>query len=297
MRTLPAGLQAHLDSGATTLCNCWRLATAAGDVLGFTDHDRTLVIDGVTYEAQTGFAGSEIQSAVGLSVDNLEASGALRSDRLSEQRLAAGDFDNAEVEIWLVNWQDVSQRLLLRKGNLGEVTRSSLGFTAELRGLAHLLNQTQGRLYQYGCDAALGDARCGVAIDDAAFRVTATVVSSEEDRRLTVSGAAGFAEGWFARGTAVWGSGANAGRKAEVKFHRISSTGVLVELWQPMPFPVTPGDTVILRAGCDKQFSTCRGKFDNAVNFRGFPHIPGEDFVLSYAARNDAANDGGSRQP
>jgi hypothetical protein len=32
-------------------------------------------------------------------------------------------------------------------------------------------------------------------------------------------------------------------------------------------------------------------KFANGLNFRGFPHIPGNDFVLSYArAGND--NDG-----
>ena len=296
MRTLPPGLQAHLDGGTTTLCRCWRVAVSGGETMGFTDHDRDLDFDGVTYEAQSGFAASEIQSALGLSVDNLEATGALASDRLSETKLAAGDFDNAAVEVWLVNWQDVAQRLLLRKGNLGEVTRGTAGFTAELRGLAHVLNQTRGRIYQFGCDAVLGDARCNVDLDAAAFSATATVNSGQEDRRLLVNGLAAFTEGWFARGTAVFGSGANAGRLAEIKFHRIGPAGILVELWQPMPFPVAPGDTLTVRAGCDKQFATCREKFANAMNFRGFPHIPGDDFVLTYAAQGDASNDGGSRQ-
>ena len=295
MRTLPAGLQAHLDGGATTLCRCWKLVTPGSETMGFTDHDRDLVFDGVTYEAQSGFAASEIQSALGLSVDNLEATGALTSDRLSEARLAAGDFDNAAVEVWLVNWQDVAQRLLLRKGNLGEVMRGTAGFTAELRGLAHVLNQTRGRIYQFGCDAVLGDARCNVNLGAAAFSATATVISGEEDRRLLVNGLVAFTEGWFARGTAIFSSGANAGRQAEVKFHRIGPAGILIELWQPMPFPVVPGVTLLVRAGCDKQFATCRDKFANAVNFRGFPHIPGDDFVLSYATRNDPRNDGKSR--
>ena len=296
MRTLPPGLQAHLDGGATTLCRCWKLVTPASEAMGFTDHDRDLAFDGLTYEAQTGFAASEIQSALGLSVDNLEATGALTSARLSETRLAAGDFDNAAVEVWLVNWQDVAQRLLLRKGNLGEVTRGTTGFTAELRGLSHVLNQTRGRIHQFGCDAVLGDARCAVDLGTAAFSAPATVISGEEDRRLLVSGLAALAEGWLARGTAVFNSGANAGRRAEIKFHRIGPAGILIELWQPMPFPVVSGDTLTVRAGCDKQFATCRDKFANAVNFRGFPHIPGDDFVLTYAAQGDAANDGGSSQ-
>ena len=264
--------------------------------MGFTDHDRDLAFDGVTFEAKAGFAASEIQSALGLSVDNLEASGALNSVRLSEARIAAGDFDNATVEIWRVNWQNVAQRLLLRKGNLGEVTRGSAGFTAELRGLAHLMNQTRGRVYQYGCDAVLGDARCTVDLDTAAFMATCSVLSNEEDRRLLVGGLASYAEGWFARGTATFTAGPNAGRLAEIKFHRTGTAGVSIELWQPMTAPVGVGDTLAVRTGCDKQFATCRTKFSNAVNFRGFPHIPGDDFVLSYAARNDATNNGGSRQ-
>jgi uncharacterized phage protein (TIGR02218 family) len=160
MRRLPEGLQAHLDSGATTLCWCWKLEGLGGPVLGFTDHDESLQFDGLVFEASSGFSGSEIQSSLGLNVDNLEASGALSSERLREEDLRAGRFDNALVEIWLVNWMNPAQRLLLRKGNIGEITRGDSSFTAEVRGLSHHLNQPQGRIYQYGCDASLGDQRC-----------------------------------------------------------------------------------------------------------------------------------------
>lgn len=295
MKILPEGLRAHLDSGATTLCQCWKITTRAGVAMGFTDHDRDLVIDGVTYEADSGMTASEIDSRLGLSVSNLDAAGALRSGRLSEEALKAGDFDNAAVEVWRVNWQDVSQRILLRKGNLGEVTHGQLGFTAEVRGLAHLLNQPKGRLYSFGCDAVLGDQRCGVALDGATFAGTGLVLSSESGQRLTVSGLAGFDEGWFARGTLTWTSGANLGRLAEVKAHHRFGTQVIVELWQAGG-TATAGDGFTIRAGCDKQFSTCKAKFANGANFRGFPHMPGDDFVLSYARSGDPANDGKSRE-
>ncbi len=294
MRTLPAGMQDHLDSRTTTLCHCWRLTPRNGGAMGFTDHDRTLTFDGTTFEADAGFDASAVQSSLGLTVDNLDAAGALSSARLSEERILAGDFDNAAIELWRVNWQDVSQRVLMRKGNLGEVTRGAGAFTAELRGIAHYLNQAEGRLYRYGCDAVLGDARCGVNADATAFSVTGVVAASSENRRLTVTGAESFAEDWFARGVAAFTSGANTGRSAVVKHHRIEAGAAVIELWQPMGMAVVPGDQVKLTAGCDKQFSTCRVKFANAANFRGFPHIPGDDFVLNYARRGDPANDGQS---
>lgn len=295
MRTLPPGLAAHLASGATTLCHCWRLVTRNGEAMGFTDHDRSLSFEGTVFEADTGFAATEIESSLGLAVDNLEASGALSSARLDEARLLAGDFDHAAIEVWRVNWQEVSQRLLLRRGNLGEVARGPNAFAAELRGLAHALNQPQGRIFQFGCDATLGDLRCGADLTGSAFGITASVISAEDNRRMMVAGAEAFAANFFARGTAQFTAGANAGRSAEIKFHRVQAAATLIELWQPLPFAIAPGTAVKLMAGCDKQFATCRAKFGNGINFRGFPHIPGDDFILTYANRGDPANDGGSR--
>ena len=295
MRMIAPALKAHLDSGATTLCHCWKLETRAGELMGFTDHDNTLSFDSVNFEASAGFNASEIESSLGLSVDNLEAAGALSSVRLDEARLLAGDFDNAKIELWLVNWQDVSQRLLQRRGNLGEVARGEHAFTAELRGLAHALNQPKGRIYQFGCDAAVGDQRCGVDLDAPAFRSNGAIVSAEDGRHFITSGASAFSENWFTRGTMQFTSGANSGRQGEIKFHRKLISGAQIELWRPMPQPAGIGDTVILRAGCDKQFVTCNSKFANGVNFRGFPHIPGDDFVLTYVSRADSENDGESR--
>ena len=279
MRALPAGLSEHLRSGATTLCHCWRLGLRSGETMGFTDHDRPLSFGGVTYEAESGFTASEIESSLGLSVDNLEASGALSSARLSEARIAAGDFDDAEIEVWRVNWQEVSQRVLLKRGSLGEVTRGSHGFTAELRGLAHRLNQPRGRIFQFGCDAVLGDARCGVDLSD--FRIEVQVIACVERRVLTLTGVADFDSGYFVRGELRFLGGANEGRVGLVKLHRAET----VELWQPMAGPVAAGERVSMTAGCDKQFATCKARFMNGKNFRGFPHMPGDDAVMRYATR------------
>ena len=282
MRSLPAGLQTHLESGTTTLCWCWLLQTSS-ETLGFTDHDDDVVFGGVTFEAATGFTGSEIESSAGFSVDNLDVAGALRSDRLTAAKLQAGAYDNATVEIWLVNWQDVAQRLLVRKGTLGETSHGGVGFTAEIRGLAQALDQPQGRIFGHACDAVLGDGRCGFAVTPG----TGTVATADDARRFTATGLGAFADGWFTRGRVRFTSGLNAGRAMEVKSHGKAGGIVTIELWQPLAAAIAGGDAFTATPGCDKQFATCQTKFNNATRFRGFPHMPGNDFVTSYPNRGD----------
>jgi uncharacterized phage protein (TIGR02218 family) len=295
MRVLSAGLQDHLDTGATTLCWCWRITRNDGVKLGFTDHDRDLAFDGTSFEAASGFTGTEISGAVGLNVDALDVEGALKSERLNEADLVAGLYDNALIEIYRVNWAEPDERVLMRYGNLGEVSRSRHHFKCEIRGLAHELQQPKGRIVQFGCDADLGDARCKIELDQPAFSSEGVVASVDASpRQFGASGLEAFDNNWFTRGLITWLTGANAGRKAEVKVHSKGAGGVSIGLWQRMSEPIAEGDSFRIAAGCDKQFSTCRAKFANAANFRGFPHVPGNDFMLSAASRRDK-NDGKSR--
>ncbi|MEO1694765.1 MAG: DUF2163 domain-containing protein [Pseudomonadota bacterium] len=279
MKLLPSGLQAHLDSGATTLCWCWRLTRHDGVVLGFTDHDRDVAFDGTTFEAEAGMTAGELTSSLDLSVDTVEIDGAITSDRLTEADLSAGLFDNARVEVFRVNWSDVSQRVLMRSGSLGEVRRSDDAFTAEIRGLSHHLQQPRGRLYQYTCDAVLGDAKCGVDLSASAFAADVVVVGAPDTHTVDVSGAVMFADDWFARGLATVVSGANAGRTLEVKAQRANGGATQLTFWDAAPHPFASGDDIALVAGCDKHFATCTEKFANAENFRGFPFIPGTDLL------------------
>ncbi|HEY4124724.1 MAG TPA: DUF2163 domain-containing protein [Rhizomicrobium sp.] len=294
MKTISPDLQSHLDSGATTLCWCWKITRNDGVIQGFTDHDSPLAFDGTTYEAASGFTASDVQSSSGLAVDNLTVVGALTSDTINERDLASGLYDDAAIEIWRVNWSAPDQRVLMRKGSLGEVQRGRTAFQAEVRGLAHILNQPVGRAFGYSCDADLGDARCTIGLDDAAFTGNGVVATTSDNRRLTVSGLESFADGWFTNGKLTFTSGANAGRAMEVKRHGVSSLGVSIELWQAMSETIAISDAFAITAGCDKQFSTCKTKFGNAANFRGFPYMPGNDAVIATVAQSQVL-DGGSR--
>jgi uncharacterized phage protein (TIGR02218 family) len=288
MKNIAPDFQEHLASGATTLCWCWRLTRRDGAVLGFTDHDEPVAFASQSYAAATGFTASEVQSTLGLAVDNLTVAGALDSAALNEADLAAGLYDDAAIEIWRVNWADPAQRVLMRKGNLGEVKRGKTGFSAEVRGLAHRLNQPTGRVFAYSCDADLGDARCTKNIATPDFTATGAIAAATGDRRLTATGLGAFAANWFTGGKLTFTTGANAGRAMEIKRHGANS----LELWQAMSEPVAPGDAFTVAAGCDKQFATCKSKFANGLNFRGFPYMPGNDAVL---AAPTTPLDGGSR--
>lgn len=283
MKAIDPALQAHLDDGTTTLSWCWKITRADGVVLGFTDHDRTLSFGGTDFEPESGLSASEIRAGSDLAVDSQDAQGALNSDRITETDILDGRWDNALVEVWRVNWNAPGQRVLLRRGSIGELRRGRLAFVAEVRSMAHVLGQTVGRVYQGTCEAALGDTRCGVDLNDATYSGTGAVVDPIHDRAFTASGISGFVSGWFAFGYLEWASGPNGGRSAEVMMHELASGIVTITLLEAPVRPIATGHAFVIRAGCDKRAETCTAKFANIVNFRGFPNIPGHDTVIRYA--------------
>jgi uncharacterized phage protein (TIGR02218 family) len=178
----------------------------------------------------------------------------------------------------------------MRSGSLGEVRRASGAFAAEVRGLAHYLQQPKGRLYQFTCDADLGDARCTVDLESAIYRGEGTIAAVLSERRFTAGGLDAFADDWFTRGLIAFTSGAANGQAIEVKTHSNAGAIVTLELWAGVRGPLETGQTFVVTAGCDKHLATCTAKFANAVNFRGFPHMPGNDFVTMFARKGGSAS-------
>ena len=286
-------LLVHLGQGATSVCRAWKVLRRDGVAYGFTDHDRDFTFDGVTFKASTGMSARVLQQTTGLSVDNSEAIGALSDAAIDEADLAAGRFDGAEVRSWLVNWADPAQRIEQFRGNFGEITRSAGAFRAELRGLTDRLNQPQGRVFQRSCGAVLGDARCGFDLATPGYRATGAIAGFDPMGRMLFQGLGGFADRWFERGRLVVQTGAAAGLVGMIKSDRINGGERVVDLWHDLGATLIIGDAVQLEAGCDRMAQTCRGKFGNFLNFQGFPHIPGEDWLSSYPV-STRPNDGGS---
>jgi uncharacterized phage protein (TIGR02218 family) len=105
---------------------------------------------------------------------------------------------------------------------------------------------------------------------------------------------ASYPDGHFTGGRLIFTNGANAGFATEVKRHGREGAQALFQLWQAPAAPITPGDGFSVTPGCDKSFATCRAKFGNGANFRGFPHMPTNDFIIGGVRPGDGALDGGS---
>jgi uncharacterized phage protein (TIGR02218 family) len=290
MKTLDAGFAAHIASGATTLATCWRLTRTDGLVLGFTDHDVALSFEGTEFVPTAGFDAGSRTARLGAQVDTSDVVGILTSEAIDEDDILMGRFDGAVVETWRVNWRDPSMRALVAKASIGEITREDGRFRAELRSGQAALNVARGRIYQSLCDATVGDARCGVDLADPGFTASASVAAVLDTYRLSIAGVEDFAEGWFGFGKALWGDGRRRGLTDRIVSHSRVGGADIFGFAQPVGDWVVAGDTLTASAGCDRRFSTCKAKFANAVNFRGFPHIPGNDFVLAYPKPGDALN-------
>lgn len=272
MRTISANLNTHLQGETTTLATCWKATLRNSTVYGFTDHTENITYNSVVYQASTGYTPTNISTTENLSVDNLEVMGMLSASSIADADIEAGLWDYAEIEIFQVNYKDLTQGALLqRKGWLGEVRTGKTVFTAELRGMAQKLQQTIGELYSPTCRATLGDARCGK--DLTAFTFTGTVETVTSNRQFTDSGLV-QADAYFDYGLITWTGGLNVGLSMEVKTY--TTGAVLLQL--PMPYSVQVGDSFSIVAGCAKRIiEDCKTKFNNVINFRGEPYFPGTD--------------------
>lgn len=289
MRQIEEAFAARLASDVTMLCACWRFERADGAVFGATDHDAAIVFDGVTFDPAAGLEAATFESSAGLAPGRAAAAGAISLGFLTAEDVDAGLWDGARVDVWRVDWSAPEHRVAIWSGRLSEITRRGEAFSAELVSLKAAFERPIGRVYARSCDAEVGDARCGVDLEDAAFRAEAVVSAVLADARFLLTGLGGFEAGWFTGGQLVWTGGANAGARGRVQRH----PGSEIDLVRAPRFAVEVGDTCVVTAGCDKSFAMCGAKFAARVNFRGCPHMPGPEAMLAGPA--SGANNGGRR--
>lgn len=299
MKVISSGLLAHLAQDTTTLATCVKLTRRDGLVLGYTTHDAPLTFDcdgtgAVTYHPQGGYKRSAIESQLGLQADSVELEGLIEDEAITEDDILTGLYDQAELKFMQVNWRDVTQGVLkLRRGYVGRITLHRDTYVAEIRGLMDAYSTVIGELYTPDCRADLGDERCKVDLDTPEFTVPCTVAAVTAPQPGD-SGTTQFQvtpdlshldpelDGlpWFAQGNATWLSGANSGTAGEVKAWDASTS--TATLFLATAVPIVVGDTLTLTVGCDKRRTTCIRRFQNVVNFRGEPWIPGLDKALQY---------------
>lgn len=268
----------------TEYAQCWKLTRQDGEIFAFTSLDTSLDFKGVTYQPCDSLSASAIELGAEMgSVGNGEIDGIISDDSITDADLAAGLFDNATVEVWMVPWGSGDEepwRML--KGVTGKTSQGEKGYTMEiLTAAARLQQKSLVEIVTAGCRYELGDSRCTVDIDALAVSGAVTAIatinaSTASTRRFFSDSGRSEADGYFAYGILTWLTGANAGAQGEIK----DFVSGQFTLWQPMNHAIQIGDTYSAVPGCDKAAATCKATFSNYVNFGGFPDVPGQDAIV-----------------
>jgi uncharacterized phage protein (TIGR02218 family) len=279
VRTLSAPLATHIEGETISLCTLWRVALLEGTVLGFTDHDANILLDGLTYAAASGFTASAIDTTAALNVDNMDVDGMLVSPSITDDDLISGRWDYAAIKIMMINWRDLSAGVItLRVGRLGEVSAAGSKWKAEIRGLMQALQTPIGQIYQPGCRANFGDARCKFDVSTVTTLCTVSAISA--DGRVLFAPELTLPPGLYDGGKVAFLTGLDHGLVGEVKRNDVG----WVELHLPMPLPVQVGDAFNATQGCLKRpMEDCKARYNNIINFRGEPYLPGTNRMVKGA--------------
>ena len=252
----------------------WRILRRDGAALGFTSHDRDLAFGGMTYRSAPGMVPSAIRRTASLERDTMEIEGVLAHDAISDTDLEEGRFAGARIAVGLVDWETLD-RAVLFNGTLGDVAREDGGFTAELRSAKADLEIDLVPRTSPTCRAVFCDASCGVDPMRHSHMVAVSSVDLDGNE-VVFTGAPPASE--ILHGSLRWIDGPHAGITMQV----IDASGTGVVLDRPLSATLAPGDRARLREGCDHTIATCAARFDNARNFRGEPHLPGNDLLARY---------------
>lgn len=256
----------------TTRCTCVKITRTDGEVFAITDLDQDVEVDSVVFKSVAGYTPSQISQSTDLSVGNADLEGLIGVLGIDRDVLRLGLFDHARIDMYLVDYSTASVIVQLGSGTWGETTLKNGRYTAEYRGLSQKLQSPISRVVMPTCDAMVFDNRCRA--NRALHSEIGSAVASNSARTIvTVSLVA--EPGYYNGGVVEFTSGDNSGARYEVKSHW--ATGF--ELYLPAIYSISPGDTFEISAGCNKSLNHCKTKFDNVVNFRGFPHLPGRSSI------------------
>lgn len=291
MRTLSAGMQAHLAGNAHKLVSMLRLDLADGTVLAFTSHDKPLVFDlgdgEVEYQPWTGIDVSAVVFSTGLEASNFEVSGPI-GDLVARTAVLGGRFRKATARLFMVNWSSLGDGpIRLMKGTLGEGRVQGSRFVNEVRGLTANFNETWGRVLTPLCTATFGDITTGCPV--VREPVPATVNWVGDDFRFAVDIGGEWPDDWFNLGAVVFLTGPLAGTAEATVTDYNGETGEIA-LLEPLPDLPEIGDTLSLFRGCSKllksddpMLPTCL-TYGAVEDFRGHPEVPGSRFYLRVKA-------------
>jgi hypothetical protein len=333
MRTIPIALQAHLDTGMTTVTQLIRIdpVTEGYAPFGISLLDKDVVYDDgdgpITYLAAIGMVPASLETSLDMTVDNTEVQSLVPEFDLpiSEADIVAGVYDFAKMTIYLVNYESLSDgHVVLGYGSTGQMrVEQGLSFWTEYTALSKQLKQSIVEKDSLTCRAIFGSQPLGSPANSSGeFPVmqrfpcgkdveplftgpqAVTAVDLEFNQGFTASGL-GQPANVYVPGMLEWLSGANEGRSHEVE---TQSAGGHIEMTFQTMFPIEIGDTFRIRPDCTKWFegaNGCKAHWNDIsdtewrLHYRGEPLIPvsDADAINTPGATVGASLGGGTTAP
>lgn len=277
MKTVSALLKQEFVNGIRT--TIVKIITKSGTIYGYTDYDSPLIVEGTTYIPAPGLKRTTLTATANDQVSNQElGSGWVDAP---EGELIAGKFDNAIVEVAFCSWAHPDYgRVIIQRGNIGVIQWTADGFRADILSHMRQLQRNINFITTANCRHQLfsqfGTGTIGACtLNAVSYTYSGSVASISVDRLVFNVTGLSQPDDFFQNGILTWVTGSNAGLKYEVKNHNVAGSTEL-ELYLPTFVSPAIGDQFTVAAGCDKTQATCKAKFNNGVNFGGFPHIQTE---------------------
>lgn len=274
MKTISAALKTAIANG--TIATFVKITRQDATVLGYSDHDKQLTLDTVTYIPSPALQRISMNLRNNAEVSNQEFLGTWDVD-LDEDDLKNGLYDDASIDVFRADWSGgTTDTVVIFRGTLGIIQWTDEGFRADIHSTMQQLQKQIGMTYTSKCRHKLFEQNNNTNVGactliSTSFDYTSSVTVNTSKIKFT-GASIGQADDWVANGKLVWTSGLNNGAEYTVKSFKSN----VYELFLPTVFSISNGDTFTVFAGCDKTFDTCQAKFSNEVNFGGFPHIKPE---------------------
>lgn len=252
---------------------CLRIEPRFGASIRLTSYPADLTMtNSQVYLTSSGYQFTGYQSATGTSPAAFDFDGIAGLAGIGRDTIASGVFDGARCYLFAVDWRNpVEDYEPIVASILGKATLVDGAYKIEEMALLDALNQSVGKTYSPQCPKVFGGQEfAGCKINLAAITATGTLTAVSSARQITDSARTEVDDYW-AWGTIQFTSGPNAGLKAlEIK----SFAGGVITTFEPFYYLPQVGDSYTIVPGCRKRLDDCRDKWNNVVNFGGFPTVP-----------------------
>lgn len=243
---------------------CWLLTLRNGIQIGFHDHDTDITIDGTIYHAHSCEISAMAQGMYNHK-EAFEFQGILSHDKIKLKDVMEGLYDDATIEVFMLDLLNKKRKIWHKKGFIREIAIRNNKITANVYDLSAFLECKVGDLYAENCRATFGDYRCRARdifsieayIENVLTAQSFVIDQQIDDPNIYANGSVSFTT-------------ANTAVKSGIYMIKHKT----IEVIMPLSITLCKGDKIIISSGCDKRFTTCSETYNNAINFRGEPHIP-----------------------